>query len=189
MTGVALARRTDLPVVSSPPAKNNSFREQVETAIEGLPSRASSRGAFRDRHGRWVRDAMDAGARLTGARFADGEVVWSRYPDADIKLATMLSHRAGDGGKKARLTGESTKETVKTIARGMPGDSGVTVVTTLACFFQSHVRLRAQCERPAFPAPSDVGAMFERTRADRAAGTRIYASRHCERSEAIHFST
>jgi len=31
------------------------------------------------------------------------------------------------------VTGESTKETVKTIARGMPGDSGVTVVTTLVC--------------------------------------------------------
>jgi hypothetical protein len=32
------------------------------------------------------------------------------------------------------VTGESAKETVKTIARGMPGDSGVTVVTTLVCF-------------------------------------------------------
>jgi len=29
----------------------------------------------------------------------------------------------------------STKETVKTIARGMPGDPGVTVVTMLVCFF------------------------------------------------------
>src|SRR5436190_1382466 len=47
----------------------------------------------------------------------------------------MLSHRAGDGGNKARLTREITKETVKTIARGMPGVSGVTVVTTLVCSF------------------------------------------------------
>jgi hypothetical protein len=31
----------------------------------------------------------------------------------------------------------------KTIARGMPGRSGVTVVTTLVCFFISHARLRA----------------------------------------------
>src|SRR6476660_5233954 len=30
----------------------------------------------------------------------------------------------------------------KTIARGMPGRSGVTVVTTLVCFFISHARLR-----------------------------------------------
>jgi hypothetical protein len=33
------------------------------------------------------------------------------------------------------VTGESTKETVKTIAQGMPGDPGVTVVTMLVCFF------------------------------------------------------
>ena len=30
---------------------------------------------------------------------------------------------------------ESAKETVKTIARGMPGDPGVTVVTMLVCLF------------------------------------------------------
>src|ERR1700722_11936305 len=42
---------------------------------------------------------------------------------------------ACDGGNKARLTEEITKETVKTIARGMPGDTGVTVVTMLVCFF------------------------------------------------------
>src|SRR6202030_2820603 len=51
---------------------------------------------------------------------------------------------ACDGGNKARLTEEITKETVKTIARGMPGDTGVTVVTMLVCFFISHTRLRAQ---------------------------------------------
>jgi hypothetical protein len=44
------------------------------------------------------------------------------------------SNSASDGGKRARFTGESTHETVKTIARGMSGDSGVLVVTTLACF-------------------------------------------------------
>jgi hypothetical protein len=32
----------------------------------------------------------------------------------------------------------------KTIAQGMPGDSGVTVVTTLVCSLNSHTRLRAQ---------------------------------------------
>jgi hypothetical protein len=30
----------------------------------------------------------------------------------------------------------------KTIARGMPGESGVTVVTMLVCFFDLHARLR-----------------------------------------------
>jgi hypothetical protein len=32
----------------------------------------------------------------------------------------------------------------KTIARGMPGETGVTVVTTLVCFFHLHARLRAR---------------------------------------------
>ena len=31
----------------------------------------------------------------------------------------------------------------KTIARGMPGETGVTVVTTLVCFFHLHARPRA----------------------------------------------
>jgi hypothetical protein len=44
---------------------------------------------------------------------ADGEVVWSRYPDADINLAMKLALHAGDGGNKARLTEEITKEAVK----------------------------------------------------------------------------
>jgi hypothetical protein len=53
------------------------------------------------------------------------------------------------------VTGESTKETVKTIARGMPGDSGVTVVTTLVCFILFRTRGCGRIKRPAFPAPSD----------------------------------
>jgi hypothetical protein len=39
-----------------------------------------------------------------------------------------------DGDKNEFVIGESTKETVKTIAQGMPGVSGVTVVTTLVCY-------------------------------------------------------
>jgi hypothetical protein len=37
--------------------------------------------------------------------------------------------------QKSPVTGESTKETVKTIARGMPDCFGVPVVTTLVWFF------------------------------------------------------
>src|SRR6478672_10076466 len=42
----------------------------------------------------------------------------------------------------------------KTIARGMPGRSGVTVVTMLVCFFHC-TRGCGRIERPAFPAPSE----------------------------------
>src|SRR5438876_2899023 len=38
----------------------------------------------------------------------------------------------------------------KTIARGMPGETGVTVVTMLVCFFISHARLRAH-QAPGIP--------------------------------------
>jgi hypothetical protein len=51
------------------------------------------------------------------------------------------------------VTEEITKETVKTIARGMPGVSGVTVVTN-ACVFYHYTRGCGRAERPAFPAPS-----------------------------------
>jgi hypothetical protein len=60
-------------------------------------------------------DATSVAGRAT--LFADGEVAWSWRPDAGVKLATMLTHRADDGGKKARLTRESAKETV-TPSRG-----------------------------------------------------------------------
>jgi hypothetical protein len=46
---------------------------------------ASTRGAFRDRHERWKRDAMDAKARATSAAIADGEIVWSCRPWAGAK--------------------------------------------------------------------------------------------------------
>jgi hypothetical protein len=62
--------------------KNISFRGKVE-AVLSMSHPASTRGAYRDRHGRWVRDAVDvmAAQRKHFARTsdadADGEVVWS----------------------------------------------------------------------------------------------------------------
>jgi hypothetical protein len=40
---------------------------------------------------------------------ADGEVVWSRYPDADIKLALMLAHRGQRRWQQSPVTEEITK--------------------------------------------------------------------------------
>jgi hypothetical protein len=62
--------------VSSPYRKNISLRRLVETALLIPPSRLT-RGAYRDRHGRWVRDAVDVMVPLTNGAKADGEVVWS----------------------------------------------------------------------------------------------------------------
>jgi hypothetical protein len=48
------------------------------TQITGVFSSSRlTRGAFRDRHGRGVRDAVDADGALTNALEADGEDVWS----------------------------------------------------------------------------------------------------------------
>ena len=46
---------------------------------------------------------------LTRAPEADGEIVWFRHPQAGVKFAAMGV--AGDGGKSAGLTEESTYKT------------------------------------------------------------------------------
>jgi hypothetical protein len=62
--------------MSSPPVENISvFRNKQ--FVYGSPIPPSQRGALRDRHERWVRDAMDALAQLTNAAKADGKGVWS----------------------------------------------------------------------------------------------------------------
>jgi hypothetical protein len=84
---------------------------------------------------------MDAGVRLTRARNADGEVVASWHPDAGVKLATMLAHRAGDGGKKARSPGRLRSKPLKPLARGMPDYIGEPVVTNSCVYLHLHARL------------------------------------------------
>jgi hypothetical protein len=81
--------------------------------------------------------------RKTSAWEADGEVVWSRRPDAGVNTATTLTRCAGDGDNKARFTRESTKETVKTNRAGSAGMFGGPVVTCLRAFLFLHARLRA----------------------------------------------
>jgi len=46
----------------------------------------------------------------TNDAVVDGQVAWSWHPDADVKVAAMLTHRAADGGQKARRTGEIAKQ-------------------------------------------------------------------------------
>jgi hypothetical protein len=81
-------------------------------------------GTYRDRHDTLVRAAMDAAA--SGDFFAGRE----RYA-ADGRSRVVLAPRPwrqvarrfprGDGGNKRRFTGESTKDTVKTIRAGKAG--------------------------------------------------------------------
>jgi hypothetical protein len=70
------------------------------------------------------------------------------------------------------VTRESAEETVKTIARGMPGVSGVTVVTCLRAFYFC-TQGCGRVERSAFPAPSH----YSKGRSSRTTRTRRVARR------------
>jgi hypothetical protein len=59
-----------------------------------------------DRHDTWGGDAVDAMARATNVAGADGEVVWSRPPDAEVKLAMMLGITPMMGARKPGPQGE-----------------------------------------------------------------------------------
>jgi hypothetical protein len=69
-----------------------------------------------------------------------------------IRPTDLRTSLADDGGKKARSPGESTKETVKTIAQGMPADLAKPVVTA-ACVFCCR-RAMGEAITRHFPAPS-----------------------------------
>src|SRR5260370_35875466 len=78
------------------------------------------------------RDAMDVDAPITNGADADGKDVWSWRPDAGVKLAEAIplatvARKPGHRGERGISR--------KTIARGMSGETGVTVVTMLVCSF------------------------------------------------------
>jgi hypothetical protein len=56
-------------------------------------------------------------------------------PDAPTLASSLQVVTCRRRWQKSPVTGESTEETVKTIAQGMLGVSGEPVVTTLVCFF------------------------------------------------------
>jgi hypothetical protein len=73
-------------------------------------------------------------------------------PDAPTLVSSVADVSARRWWQESPVTRESAEQAVKTIARGMPGDSGVTVVTN-ACAFYLRARGCGRAERPAFPAP------------------------------------
>ena len=95
------------------------------------------RGAFRDRHGRRARDAVDAAGQKTNdvARGRRSRVVLTprRWRQVLEKQASC-KFLGDDGGKQARSPGRARNKRLKPSRAGMPGDPGATVVTTLVCF-------------------------------------------------------
>ena len=103
---------------------------------------------------RWTRrrrETSDADARRSHLAETGGpRTAKSCGPDAPTLAstrATTLARCTGDGGKKARLTREITKETVKTIAQGVPDRSGGPVVTYSCAFFSAHEAAGAPTHR------------------------------------------
>src|SRR5260370_25578166 len=124
------------------------------------------------------RDAVDAG----GAK--DEGVSCGRRSRVVLTPRRWCQVRAKERGRRwQKKPGRRGERDIsrKTIARGMPGDSGVTVVTMLACFLH-YTRGCGRIERPVFPAPSDwrvrkfpanLGPIQPR-------GREVVYGRHCE---------
>jgi hypothetical protein len=75
-------------------------------------------------------------------------------PDAPTLASSLRMMICKRRWQKSPVTGESTKETVKTIAQGMSECFGVPVVTTLVWLFFIPTRGCGCNGHPAFPAPS-----------------------------------
>jgi hypothetical protein len=102
-------------------------------------------------------------------------------PDAGIKPAEAILPMtvANKPGHRGEHDGSR-----KTIAREMPGRSGVTVVTTLVCFLLA--REAAGALAPAFPAPSFGGENIHGKTRAHAARSRSCVNVIASESEAIH---
>jgi hypothetical protein len=68
-------------------------------------------------------------------------------PDAPTLASSLAEVSAGRWWQESPVTRESAKETVKTIARGMPGVSGVTVVTNARVYYPPRVATGAPSAR------------------------------------------
>ena len=93
---------------------------------------------------------------------------------------------ADDGGKQARSPGRARRKPLKPLRAGMPGDSGVLVVTRVRSTTTKCTRDRGCSGHPAFPTPSLGGRFINGSGAWRSevANVRLeLRQRHCERSE------
>src|SRR5258706_11697944 len=119
--------------MSSSEIKNIPLLPPGKSAL-GLPPSRPNRGAARDRHER--------GAGCDGRGSARDErglmrTAKSCRSDAPMPASSLREEAQATVSNKPGHRGER-EVSRKTIARGMPGRSGVTVVTTLVCLFFTH---------------------------------------------------
>jgi hypothetical protein len=79
---------------------------------------------------------MDAGGATDES--ASSRTVKSCGPDTPMLVSSWRKKFRRRRWQESPVAEESAEETVKTIARGMPGDSGVTVVTNSCAFYLAH---------------------------------------------------
>jgi hypothetical protein len=127
---------------------------------QNRPHPVPIRGAFRHRHGRWARDAVDAmvskGERHQSGRRSRVVLMPRRRHQVCSQAMSALTgpiRRASDGDKKARSPGRSRSRPLKPLRGECRLNPSVPVVTTLV---RSLFRARGcGCNgHPAFPAPS-----------------------------------
>ncbi len=112
------------------------------------------------------RSSLNVGGRC-GGRGARNRRMRARGRRSRDVLIPRRWYQLGDDACASRrgwwqespITRETTKETVKTIARGMPEGFGEPVVTNSCAFFHC-TRGCGRAKRPAFPAPSLRGSCF-----------------------------
>ena len=141
--------------LSSPLYENNPLCEQVDSDLQIAPSRPT-RGAYHDRRGRRVRDAVDAAvlcARIACRRTALKRTVKSCGSDAAVLASSCVELFAQRRWQKSRSPGRS-RISRKAIARGRP--DALRWTCTLVCTFLCALRTRDRgCSaHPVFPAPS-----------------------------------
>ena len=98
---------------------------------------------------------------LTPRRWRQVRGVASAQPGLDKTIS------AGDGGKRARSPGRARRKPLKPLRAGMPGDSGVLVVTRVRSTTTNCTRGRGCNGHPAFPTPSLGGRFINASGASR----------------------
>jgi hypothetical protein len=125
----------------------NQFTDSPRLVPTRGADRASSRNAGRD-----AVDAAASGEQVRAGRMALTRTAKSCGSDAPMPASSLREAAQATVSNKPGHR-EEHEVSRKTIARGMPGNSGVTVVTTLVCLF-FYTRDCGCIGRPAFPAPS-----------------------------------
>ena len=124
---------SDLPV--QPPSQKYSDFPKTQISFISLAIPCPPRGAYRDRHGRGARDAMDANCRAQSFARTSGVLRTAKScgPDAPMLASSLRQHPQATVATKPGHRGER-EISRKTIARGRPVDS-VEPVVLPPCFF------------------------------------------------------